>query len=176
MRPRSIVVAVLFTMWGVIAGAAGADDRTPPTPGNATISCGEWRTDFDPPLDRIATPVPAMGAGNNHQLLPNVVTIQQGGAVNFAVSGLHNPTVYDDGTKPETIDVSTTLPGAAGGIIDDPTGRIFRGIDPNLATTPRDRIEVIHFPKPGTYLVICGVANHFSQDHMFGFVKVIPAR
>src|SRR4030095_634518 len=45
---------------------------------NATVSFGQWVT--DPPLDRLLGN-PLMGAGNNHELLPNVVTIKAGGAV-----------------------------------------------------------------------------------------------
>jgi hypothetical protein len=57
-------------------------------------------------------------------------------------------------------------------LIDDPTNRIYRGPDPTLF--PRDRSEVVHFPNPGTYLVICGLHSHFVEDGMFGFVEVLP--
>ena len=36
-----------------------------------------------------------------------------------------------------------------------------------------DRVEVVHFPDPGRYLVICGVLPHFN-DGMYGYVEVIP--
>jgi hypothetical protein len=32
----------------------------------------------------------------------------------------------------------------------------------------------VYFEKPGTYLVICGVRDHFVNDHMYGFVTVLP--
>jgi hypothetical protein len=38
----------------------------------------------------------------------------------------------------------------------------------------QDRVEVVHFPDPGTFLVICGVLPHFVTDQMYGFVKVNP--
>jgi hypothetical protein len=141
----------------------------------ATVSFGQWETDV--PLDRVTTPVPAAGASNHHELIPDVVTliIPGDGAVNFIIAGLHNPQVYDDGTQPEDINVQSVLPGAAGGIIDDPNNRLYRGLDPNVPTNPRDRVEVVRFSKPGTYLVICGVLNHFVNDAMFGFVKVVAA-
>jgi len=59
---------------------------------------------------------------------------------------------------------------------DFAVNRIFRGLDPNVATNPQYRVEVVYFEEPGTYLVICGVVNHFVNDHMFGFVKVLPER
>ena len=75
-------------------------------------------------------------------------------------------------------------------LIDDATNRIYRGIDPTvfpfLQGPPQqgpidppaqpvlqDRVEVVHFPNPGTYLVICGVLPHFN-DGMVGYVKVNP--
>ncbi len=96
------------------------------------------------------------------------------------ISGLHNVQVYDDGTQPVNI-VPGALPligGAAGGIINDSNNRIYRGWDPNPVpnTFARDRVEVVHFANPGTYLVICGVRNHFVNDNMYGFVRVLPGK
>jgi hypothetical protein len=56
-------------------------------------------------------------------------------------------------------------------IINDPNRRIYRGVDPSLQA--RDRVEVVNFSKPGTYLVICGVLPHF-QEGMYGYVRVLP--
>jgi hypothetical protein len=157
------------------APLAMADDNR--RANNATVSFGQWQADPDSPLDRLLGN-PPMGAGNNHELILKVVKIKAGGAVNFIISGLHNPTVYDDGTRPADINTASPLPGAAGGIINDPNNRIYRGVDPNATESPllslpsRDRVEVVLFPKPGQYLVICGVFNHFVNDRMFGFVKV----
>ena len=113
--------------------------------------------------------------GTNNELIPDVVTIVEGGSVNFIISGLHQTAVYDD-KKPEEVIVSSPLPGVGGGIINDADKRVYQGIDPNLTTTSRDRVEVVHFAEPGVYLVICGVVNHFVNDKMYGYVRVIPAR
>jgi uncharacterized cupredoxin-like copper-binding protein len=56
-------------------------------------------------------------------------------------------------------------------LIADPNRRVYRGLDPSLQ--PADRVEVVHFAEPGTYLVICGVLPHF-QAGMYGFVRVLP--
>lgn len=163
-----VVVTVCGVGWAV--SPAMADD---PRPANATVSFGQWRTDFEPPLDRVTVPIPPMGAGNNHELLPNLVTIEEGGAVNFIIGGVHNPQIYNRGTKPEDISTASPLPGVAGGIINDANHRIFRGLDPNVNLNSQDRVEVVYFEEPGTYLVICGVVNHFVNDRMFGFVEVL---
>jgi plastocyanin len=167
----SLISVLTFCGIGLIASSATAIDGPQ---ANATISFGQRQTDHVPPLDRITTPDLAMGAGVNDELIPDIVTIKAGGSVNFIIAGLHNPTVYDVGTQPDDISTASPLPGAAGGIINDPNHRLYRGLDPNVATNPRDRVEVVQFAKPGTYLVICGVFNHFVNSHMFGFVKVLP--
>jgi len=142
---------------------------------NGTVSFGQ----HEPPLDRL-TANPAPGTGNVHELAPQTITIKAGGAVNFIISGLHNVQVYDDGTQPE--DIGTNPPviagGGGGGIINISTNRIYRGWDPNNVpnTWERDRVEVVHFADPGTYLVICGVRNHFVNDGMFGYVRVLPGK
>jgi hypothetical protein len=120
------------------------------------------------------------------------VTIQAGGSVNFIIAGAHQIIVYGHRTQPEDIDTSQLVPPAAGGapiLIDDPKNRIYRGLDfstlpllsippdPPAPLTPpflMDRVEVVNFPKPGTYLVICGIVFHFVNDGMFGFVRVVP--
>ena len=107
-------------------------------------------------------------------------------------AGAHQVIVYGDGTQPGDINTSLLVPPAIGGaaiLINDPNNRIYRGLDfsvlpllsippspPNPLTPPflMDRVEVVHFPKPGTYLVICGVVFHFVNDGMFGFVTVLP--
>lgn len=142
---------------------------------NAVVSFGQWRSDFVPPIDRYPnTPVPP--PANNHQLIPFEATIKAGGAVMFVISGLHNPQVYDDGTEPNQINTALTVPttGTPAGVllINDPNHRLYRGPDPSLV--PRDRSETVHFPRPGRYLVICGVRGHFVNDKMFGFVTVLP--
>jgi|GEM_PF-959444 len=157
----------------------------------AIVSFGQWPT--DPPLDRNPNLSPLNR--NGHQLIPHEVTIKAGGTVTFMIAGAHQVIVYDDGVEPEDIDTTMLIQpaGAPMGpaiLIDDPNHRIYRGLDPSvlplLAIQPPppsppgpppflvDRVEVVHFPKPGTYLVICGVVFHFVADNMFGFVRVLP--
>jgi plastocyanin len=141
--------------------------------GNATVSFGQWMS--SPPLDRY----PNFGGSpttNVHAMTPNVVTIRAGGSVNFIVSGLHNIAVYDDGVQPSDINLALTTPTTSATppvlpIINDPNRRIYRGVDPSLQS--RDRVEVVNFAEPGTYLVICGVLPHFVEG-MYGYVRVLP--
>ena len=168
MKRMTLLMICVLTFMGIglIPSLAMADEGRGD---NATVSFGQWQT--DPPLDRLLGNPPG-GVGNNHELLPNVVKIKAGDAVNFIISGLHNPQIYGDGTQPDDINTASPLPGVAGGIINDANNRIYRGIDPNTQPPSRDRVEVVLFSKPGTYLVICGVLNHFVDDRMFGFVEV----
>jgi len=109
------------------------------------------------------------------------------------ISGFHQPIVYDVGTQPGDIDPNLTTmttgptPNPKVVLIDDKEKRIYRGQDPSLQPLDRsgnfflqDRVEVVRFLDPGTYLVICGVQGHFlgsttgpnPQPPMFGFVTV----
>lgn len=155
---------------GSLAAALPAQHhKSIPSPlANATVTFGEWRT--DPPLDRFLTFAPPT---NMHHILPNEVTIKAGGAVNFIISGFHLILVYDNGTQPGHIDITDTIasPPPLPLLISDDTNRIYRGLDPN--TQPLDRIEAVHFPSRGRYLVICGVFPHFVNG-MFSFVNVLP--
>lgn len=140
---------------------------------NATVSFGAWRM----PLDRHPNVLPPPTA-NQHELIPQVAKIKAGGSVNFIISGLHQVIVYDDGTQPSDINTGLLSPPPPGPpplppLIDDPNGRLYRGPDPRVLLPVLDRVEVVHFAEPGTYLVICGVLPHFQQG-MFGFVKVVP--
>ena len=96
---------------------------------HATISFGQWA--IDPPLDRFPNNSPR--EANNHELIPTRVRIPADGAVNFLISGFHQPIIYDVGTKPDDIDATkTTLStGTPAGValIDDPTHRLYRGLD-----------------------------------------------
>lgn len=62
------------------------------------------------------------------------------------------------------------LPAPLPELINDPVNRVFRGISPVGA--PLDRVEVVHFPNRGRFLVICAVLPHFN-DGMYGWVRVI---
>ena len=102
------------------------------------------------------------------------------------LAGFHQVIVYAPGTEPGDIDTSlfSQIPGAPPGVglINDPTNRIYRGLDPRtLSPAPpaapnllsQDRVEVVGFSQRGTHLVICAVNVHFA-DGMFGWVKVNP--
>ncbi|HEV8344259.1 MAG TPA: hypothetical protein VGR30_18050 [Candidatus Binatia bacterium] len=192
----SLICVLTFIGIALSASSAMADGRDRRL--SATVSFGQWDPN-DPdlntlpirfPLDRLVDD-PSGGRGNNHELIPDVVTITEGGSVNFIISGGHVVTVYDDGTKPE--DIGTAIeppcpatitapcsPGpadnpTAGGILSNSDNRIYRGAFLNLVR--RDGVEVVQFSKPGTYLVICARKNHFfnpttQQFEMFGFVEV----
>ena len=107
--------------------------------------------------------------------------------MNFFVAGFHHILIYDDGMKPSDINISLTIPPTlqpAPPLINDPVGRIYRGLDPSVlpllpGSVPpqplQDRVETVRFPKRGKFLVICGVLPHFfeaGQFVMFGYVKV----
>ena len=148
-------LATALTM-GLLASQAWADSPRQ----SATVSFGPWMT--GQPLDRFPNASDTRN-NNDHAMVPNIVTIKAGGSVNFIISGLHNIAIYDDGTEPEDINVNavqfTTGTPNDVPIINDPAHRIYRGLDPSLQA--RDRVEVVEFLEPGTYLVICGVRPHF---------------
>ena len=195
-----LVFSLVFYGIAMRASLATADDKDHRD--NVTVSFGLWDPNKDDlkgaPLDRLLGD-PPMGVGVNDIIIPQRVTIKEGDAVNFIIGGGHVVTVYDDGTKPEDIRTSVIEPAAncpttAGGVINDPTNRIYRGpcFSTNFGTTVntvpptmppptvtivrRDGVEVVQFTKPGTYLVICSRLNHFIDSNgkfqMFGFVKV----
>jgi hypothetical protein len=165
----------------------GGDDGLKGPLASATVSFGAW--DTATAVDRFPNQSPRLQ--NAHFLIPNEVTIKQGGSVNFVISGFHHVLVYR-GLKPSDINISLTIPPTLGGppLIDDPVGRVYRGLDPSVlpplpgsATPPplpvlQDRVEVVRFPTRGNYLVLCGVLPHFfdaatGQFVMFGYVRVI---
>lgn len=169
MRRYILVLVFLgFSFFGSVPSAVFASEDT-------TVSFGLWET--DPPLDRFFGN-PAAGASNHNEVIPNTATItlppSDDGGVNFIISGNHVVAIYDDGTRPEDINPNLLVPGitVGGGIIDDPNGRIYRGVNETGPTGARDRVEVVRFAKPGTYLVICAIRAHFVNNGMYGFVVV----
>ena len=93
--------------------------------------------------------------------------------MNFVLAGFHHVVVYAPG-KIRRKSISRCcfrFPWRQRSNIDDPQGRIYRGLDP-AAATPQDRVEVVNFSTRGTYLVICAVNVHFN-DGMFGWVRVL---
>lgn len=152
---------------GSLAAAASAQHATLSGPlANATVSFGQWKT--EPPLDRF---LPFSPPTNAHHVLPHEVTIRAGGAVNFIISGFHLLLIYDHGTRIEDINASLLIPGPPAPLINDPNARIYRGLDPRGQSL--DRVEVVHFHTPGTYLAVCGVLPHFLNK-MIGYVRVLP--
>jgi hypothetical protein len=143
----------------------------------ATVSFGQWLT--DPALSRFPDLSPR--TANQHLLIPYDATIKAGGSVNFLIAGFHHIAVYEPGVTLAHINTSLTVPvtnppPTPPGVlfpplIDDPGGRVYRGLDPSLF--PQDRVEVVSFRTPGRYLVICAFLPHFLDD-MHGFVKVLP--
>ena len=187
----SMIGTLAFIGIALSASSVMADDHRSD---NVTVSFGLWdpnKSDLmGAPLDRLLGD-PGMGVGVNDIIIPDKVTIKEGDAVNFIIGGGHVLTIYDDGTKPKDIDTSVIEPAAncpttAGGVINDPINRIYRGpcFSTNVGTNPlttivrRDGVEVMQFTKPGTFLVICSRLNHFinsttGEFQMFGFVKVL---
>lgn len=173
MKRREFVTSVLAT--GLAAPAAASQShnhaaiRGPLA--NVTVTFGAWKT--DPPLDRfpnVPPPVPA----NAHLLFPHEAKVKAGGAVSFVIAGLHNVQIFAPGTRPSDINTGLTTPMTAPPglpIINDPTNRVYRGVDPSLF--PVDRVESVQLSNPGRYLVICGFLFHFRDD-MFGYVNVLP--
>ncbi len=172
---------------------AGAQHHHNPISGplaTATVSFGAWAQTPAPGGDRHPNLGAAAGLANNvHALIPNEVKIKAGGTVNYIIAGFHQVIVYDDGMTPADIDISLLIPGLPP-LIDDPNRRVYRGISPGILPllqgpmqqgpigppaqpVLQDRVEVVHFPNPGTFLVICGVLPHFN-DGMVGYVRVIP--
>jgi plastocyanin len=147
-----------------------SDSNEGNSPTSATVSFGGWMT--TPALDRFPNNNPR--TANHHALTPKTVKIKAGGTVNFIIGGFHEVLIYDNGTQPGDINTTltvqpTNLPTGPP-LINDPNRRIYRGLDPS--TQSQDRVEVVQFDRPGTYLVICAVVPHFVNDRMYGFVKV----
>jgi hypothetical protein len=203
MKRMTLSSIYVLTFIGIVLSASSviADDRRSD---NVAVSFGLWKANEPPPpegvgpLDRLLAD-PGQGAGVNDILIPQKVTIKEGAAVNFIISGGHVLTVYDAGTKPRDIggdiepNCAFPLPTSgittpcspvnnmgvpqAGGILSDANGRIYRGAFLNTNPARRDGVEVVQFTKPGTYLVICARKSHFidsatGEFQMFGFVKV----
>lgn len=173
MKRREFVASVIA---GGLAAPAMADEghhhgKVEGPLASATVSFGHWMQ-----FDRFAgTGGPNDRTLNGHQLIPHEVKIKEGGTVNFIIGGFHQVIVYGPGTKPEDVNSGLTVPvGVPPGppLINDPTNRVFRGVDPSRQPT-QDRVEVVAFPKRGRYLVICGVQPHFADDKMFGYVRVV---
>src|SRR6476620_11992911 len=185
MRRRNFVASVLAS--GVVAAPTlmaqhehDKDEVSGPQ-SHDTVAVGEWRTDFQPPINRVTGAAP--NASNNHHQQPFEAQIKAGGSVTFAISGFHVLGVYGPGTDVDDISLAVTipLPNAPPGfppVINDPLNRVYLGNNPwALAPAPLlDRVETVTFAAPGTYLVICTFTPHVSNDpalgKLHGYVKV----
>jgi plastocyanin len=140
------------------------------------------------------------GNEENHHILPQVIKVNVGDVVNFAVAGLHVIRVYDRGvrlrdvrgvipdecemnpTPPETFPPQCFVTGPTPPVIP-PLGLdvYYEGLNalgPPPQTPPfapfslaQNRIESVVFLEPGRYLVICAVLDHFN-DKMYAWVEV----
>jgi hypothetical protein len=91
--------------------------------------------------------------------------------VDFLISGTHQVLVYAPGTALDSVQrIVIEEGGGFPGFVDDPTNRVYRGLDPR--PLPQDRLENVTFAAVGTYLVVCGLVPHFDE-RMHGFVKVV---
>jgi hypothetical protein len=178
MKRREFVERLGLASAAILAGGAvvGAEEKVAAKPqahdhaqvtgplAAATVSFGQWKT----PLDRISgmTPPPT----NQHLLIPYEVQIKAGGAVSFIISGLHQVGIYVPGIELADINPDLTE-GGPPPLINDPDGRLYRGISPFLM--PQDRIENVTIADPGRYLVVCLVRPHFVNDKMHGYVNVL---
>lgn len=134
----------------------------------AVVAFGQW-VGFD--RFNNGTAGPNDRTKNHHVLTPFNAQIKPGGAVSFLISGFHQPAIYQPGTEPQDIDTTKVVTGSTPpGLIDDPNGRVFRGVDPR--SVPQDRIENVTLSEPGKYLVICAVVPHFVNDNMHGYITV----
>lgn len=182
MRRREFVVSVIAAgMTAPVMASKAQHDHgglTGPL-SNATVSFGAWPANPEAPYDRMTQLPPPPPPPNAHVVQPNLVTIKAGGTVSYIISGLHQVQVFAPGTTPEDVTAAIVAAGASGTIsigaglppvINVATNRVFRGI---VNPAAADRVEVVHFPAPGTYLVICGILPHFNEG-MLGWVKVLP--
>jgi plastocyanin len=140
------------------------------------------------------------GNEQNHHVLPNVIRVNAGDVVNFVVSGLHVIRVYDRGvllsdvkaTIPDECEVNPVPPAEfpancftdAGPVpVIPPLGLdvYYEGLN-SLGPPPQvppfapvsiaqNRVEAVSFLRPGRYLVICAVLEHFN-DRMYAVVEV----
>ena len=173
-------------------GSEHAHDNRPLTDkrANVVVSFGQWDADPAAPFDR--QPNNSSRFRNIHLMLPFEAEVAAGGAVSFAIGGLHQILIYADGLELADVKAgyaaagSPVIPGGPP-LIEYATGRVYRGLDPRvlnyvplppvppntnpIANLNLDRIETVNFKEPGRYLVVCGVLPHFVEG-MHGYVNV----
>lgn len=105
---------------------------------------------------------------------PHTVTIAVGGTVTYEIYPLHQPAVWEPGTRPEDVDTSQTEPIPVFQALD----RIVVTGDPALiALAPPQTLDeklwtTPPFTEPGKYLVTCTTFVHFVVANMYGWVIV----
>ena len=75
MKRSVVLIITILSFCGIAPSAMSQtvdDYRLSGRRADATVSFGLWQT--DPPLDRFAGN-PAMGAGNHHEVIPNISRI-----------------------------------------------------------------------------------------------------
>ena len=128
------------------------------------MAFGQWDANPAAPLDRF--PLSSDRTRNIHKLLPFEAEIEEGGAVSFIISGVHQVGIYDD--TQQLSDIQTTakdpaqhFPGVPP-LVNHKPGLVYRGFDLRLltyatqanipsSTTPvnllvQDRVESVNFP------------------------------
>ena len=183
-------------------GSEHAHDNRPLTDKRAhtVVSFGQWDADPDVPFDRQSINTDLENRSRNiHLMLPFEAEVDAGGAVTFAISGVHQILIYAPGLEFDDVRAAWLAAGSPAlpfgpGLVDFDTPlvkRVYRGQNPfvlqyvNLVPQPAgttgnlvvDRLEAVNFKDPGRYLVACGVVPHFDvptnpEAGMHGYVNV----
>jgi plastocyanin len=90
---------------------------------------------------------------------PGSMVINAGETVNFLIYIGHRVAIYDDGVQP--MDIQQT----PGPLLLDPNHRLFLQPFP----TPQFSLK---FVRPGKYLVVCAINQHFFVGNMWGWIIV----
>lgn len=90
---------------------------------------------------------------------PGTVVIDSGETVTFQIFIGHRVAIYDDGVQPDDIQPTP------GPLLLYPTGRVFLQPFPTPQFTLR-------FVRPGKYLVVCAINQHFFEGRMWGWIIV----
>jgi len=178
MKHLTAMTAAVSVLWlGAFAPTVTAKDKTP-----ASISVA-----FGAGLN---TALP--GNTPNHHVIPQEFKVRITKAkkldgtvvfvpatVNFIVSGIHWPWVYNDGV---TLDEVKAHVPAAGLFVNYDVHVFAKGVNPGTPPAFADasvnpsgvmnRTDSFGFSTPGRYLVICNVRGHFV-DGMYAWITVV---
>ena len=126
----------------------------PPVPGVVMLfGNSELGTDFHP------TGVHDQSYQSRDKIRPGSVSIDAGETVTFDSYPGHRVAIYDVGTVPS--DIQRT----PGPLLLDPHHRLF------LQPFPAPQFT-LRFIRPGKYLVICAINQHFFDGNMWGWIVV----